>query len=66
VNTSAVSQLEYDQKKSAVAVDEGKVAWAEAEMQRAALDLEYAKVFAPISGRAGGAAGGCGECGEGE
>jgi multidrug efflux system membrane fusion protein len=53
VATSAVSPLEYDQKKSALAVSEGKIAWAESQIQKAKVDLNYTKIYSPIDGRAG-------------
>jgi len=53
LTTSAVSPLEYDQKKAALAVAEGKIAWAQAEIQKAKVDLAYTKIYSPIEGRAG-------------
>src|SRR5205823_4588664 len=49
---SAVSQLEYDQRKSAMEVSEGKIAWAEAAIRTSELNLEYTKIFSPMDGRA--------------
>src|SRR5689334_22621781 len=51
--TSAVSPLEYDQKKSALAVSEGKIAWADSQIQKAKVDLNYTKIYSPIEGRGG-------------
>jgi multidrug efflux system membrane fusion protein len=53
VQSAAVSQLEYDQKKSAYEVAEAKVLSADAAIETAQLDLEYAKIYSPIDGRAG-------------
>lgn len=53
IANNAVSQLEYDQKKSDLAVAEAKIAAAEAAVQTAALNLEYTKIYSPIDGRAG-------------
>lgn len=53
VAESAVSRLEYDQKKNAVAVAEARVAGAEATLASAKLDLEYSRIIAPLDGRAG-------------
>lgn len=53
VAADAVSRLEYDQKKNAVAVAEARVAAAVAEVQNATLNLEYTKIFSPLNGRAG-------------
>lgn len=49
----AVSQLEYDQADNTVAVDQAKLDGAEAAVQTAELNLEYTKIYSPISGRAG-------------
>jgi len=49
----AVSPLEFDQKKSALAVAEAKIAASQADVEKAKLNLEYAKIFSPIDGRAG-------------
>ena len=53
ITGGAVSQLEYDQAQSALEVAQAKVAAGEAAVQTAELSLEYAKVYAPITGRAG-------------
>jgi multidrug efflux system membrane fusion protein len=47
------SQLEFDQDRVALAVTEAKVAAAEAAVQTAELNLEYAQIRSPIDGRAG-------------
>ena len=47
------SQLEFDQDRVALAVAEAKVAAAEAAIQTAKLNLEYAQIRSPIDGRAG-------------
>ena len=52
-NSSAVSQSEVDQKKSAVAVGQAKVAAAEAAVETADLNLAYTRIVSPIDGRAG-------------
>jgi membrane fusion protein, multidrug efflux system len=51
--TSAVSQTEYDQKKSAVAVAEAQVQAAQANLDTAKLNLEYCTIASPINGRTG-------------
>ncbi|MGE5612062.1 MAG: efflux RND transporter periplasmic adaptor subunit [Bacillota bacterium] len=51
--TSAVSQLELDQKRSAVAITEAKIGAAEAAVQTAKLNLEFTRIYSPIDGRAG-------------
>lgn len=53
IATNAVSQLEFDRRKSDVAVSEAKVAAAEAAVQTAELNLEYTRILSPIDGRAG-------------
>jgi multidrug efflux system membrane fusion protein len=53
IASKAVSQLEYDQRKSDLAVTEARVAAAEAAVQTAQLNLEYTKIYSPIDGRAG-------------
>jgi membrane fusion protein, multidrug efflux system len=52
-NRSAVSELEYDQKRSAVEMAKAKVASADAAIEQAKLNVEYATIKSPISGRAG-------------
>jgi membrane fusion protein, multidrug efflux system len=53
VATDAVSRLQYDQKKNAVAIADARIAAAEADVQTAKLNLEYAKIYSPLDGRAG-------------
>ena len=50
---NAVSQLEFDQAKSAVEVAQAKVSAGAAAAQTAELNLEYTTIRAPITGRAG-------------
>lgn len=52
-NRSAVSELEYDQKRSAVEMAKAKVASADAAIEQAKLNVEYATIKSPITGRAG-------------
>jgi len=51
--TSAVSETEYDQKKSAVAVAEANVQAAQANVDAAKLNVEYCEIRSPITGRTG-------------
>lgn len=51
--TAAASQLEADERKTAVEVNEAKVAGAEAALETANLNLAYCKITSPIGGRAG-------------
>jgi multidrug efflux system membrane fusion protein len=51
--TSAVSETEYDQKKSAVAVAEANVQAAQANVDAARLNVEYCEIRSPITGRTG-------------
>lgn len=53
VVTRAVSQAEYDTRKSAVSVDEAQVKQAEAAVETAHLNLQYCSIHSPIDGRAG-------------
>ena len=53
VASAAVSELLFDQKKSAVAVAEAHVAAGKAAVQTAELNLEYTKIYSPVAGRAG-------------
>jgi multidrug efflux system membrane fusion protein len=53
VASAAVSRLEYDQKKAAVAMAQARVAAAEAAIDAAELDVEYSKIRSPIDGKAG-------------
>jgi membrane fusion protein, multidrug efflux system len=51
--SKVVSQLEFDQKKSAVGVAQAKIDAAKAAIEEATLDTEYTKIYSPIDGRAG-------------
>jgi membrane fusion protein, multidrug efflux system len=51
--TSTISQLEYDQRQSAVAVADARVDAARADLETAKLRLEYTRIYSPITGRAG-------------
>jgi multidrug efflux system membrane fusion protein len=51
--SNVVSQLEYDQKKSVLGVDEAKVDAAKAAIETAQLNLDYTKIVSPLDGRAG-------------
>ncbi|HON66781.1 MAG TPA: efflux RND transporter periplasmic adaptor subunit, partial [Phycisphaerae bacterium] len=53
LRSSAVSRLEYDQKKSGVAMAEARVAAAKAAIEQAKLDLEFSRIHSPIDGKAG-------------
>ena len=53
VNTKAISKQEYDQAVAAKAQSDADVTAAQAALTRAGIDLSYARVTAPISGRAG-------------
>ena len=53
VNTKAISKQEYDQAVAAKSQADADVAAAQAALTRADIDLSYARVTAPISGRAG-------------
>ena len=53
VGTKAISQQDYDTKKSTVDVDEAQVEAAEAALETAKLNLEYCFIHSPIEGRAG-------------
>ena len=55
VATNVASQLEYDQKKSIVGVDQAKIDAAKADIRTAELNLEYTKIYSPMDGRAGAA-----------
>jgi multidrug efflux system membrane fusion protein len=52
-NQNVASQLEYDQKKSTRDATQAKIEAANAAIQTAQLNLEYCKIYAPITGRAG-------------
>jgi multidrug efflux system membrane fusion protein len=49
----AVSREEHDQRQAALARARARVSMAEAALETAELDLEYTRVTAPVSGRAG-------------
>lgn len=51
LSSQAVSQAEFDAKKAAVQTAEAGVAAANAQVRARALDLEFTRVTAPISGR---------------
>ncbi len=53
VAMNAVSKMQYDQKKSAVAIAEAKIDSGEAAVRTARLNLEYTRIYSPITGRAG-------------
>jgi membrane fusion protein, multidrug efflux system len=53
VGTKAISQQDYDTKKSTVDVDQAQVEAAEAALETAKLNLEYCFIHSPIEGRAG-------------
>lgn len=53
VNTQAISKQDYDQAVAADAQAKAEVAAAQAALQKAEIDLSYARVTAPISGRIG-------------
>jgi len=55
VATNVASQLEYDQKKSVLGVDQAKIDQAKADVRTAELNLEYTKIYSPLDGRAGAA-----------
>lgn len=50
---NAVSKMQFDQKKNAVAIAEAKIGVGEAAVQTARLNLEYTRIHSPIDGRAG-------------
>ncbi|MGB1539859.1 MAG: efflux RND transporter periplasmic adaptor subunit [Rickettsiales bacterium] len=53
VKIEAVSKQEYDDLKASLAQAEADIAIAKAAMERAKINLDYTKVYAPISGRIG-------------
>lgn len=53
VGTKAISQQDYDTKKSTVDVDAAQVEATEAALETAKLNLEYCFIHSPIEGRAG-------------
>lgn len=50
---NAISREEHEQRQSALARARARVGVAEAALETAELDLEYTRVTAPVSGRAG-------------
>jgi multidrug efflux system membrane fusion protein len=50
---NAISQLEYDQKKSDLGVAQAKVDAAKADIRQANWNLQYTEIRSPITGRAG-------------
>lgn len=50
---NAVSQLEYDQRRNTVEVAAARIALAEAAVQTAQLNLNYATIRSPLAGRTG-------------
>lgn len=53
MESRAVSREEYDQRQAALARARARVSITEAALDTAELDLEYTRVTAPVSGRAG-------------
>lgn len=53
VEIQAVSQQEYDDIKASLAQAEADIAVAQANVTQAKINLDYTKVYAPISGRIG-------------
>lgn len=53
LNSRAISQEEYDQRHAALMGAQAAVEAAKAALTSAELDLEYTRVTAPVSGRAG-------------
>jgi membrane fusion protein, multidrug efflux system len=53
IQTKAISQLEYDQRKNAFAVARAQVQQGEAAVETARLNLQYCQIRSPIDGRAG-------------
>jgi len=53
IQTKAISQLEYDQRKNAFAVARAQVQQGEAAVETARLNLQYCQIQSPIDGRAG-------------
>ena len=53
IGTKAISQQDYDTKKSTVDVDEAQVQAAQAAVEKAKLNLDYCFIHSPIEGRAG-------------
>jgi len=52
-DTRAISQMDYETKKSTVDVDKAQVQAAEAAVENAKLNLEYCYIHSPVDGRAG-------------
>jgi membrane fusion protein, multidrug efflux system len=53
IASDAVSKMQYDQKKNAVAIADARIGASEAAVETAKLNLEYTKIYSPIDGRAG-------------
>jgi membrane fusion protein, multidrug efflux system len=53
IQTKAISQLEYDQRKNALAVAQAQVQQGQAAVETARLNLQYCEIRSPIDGRAG-------------
>lgn len=53
IGTKAISQQDYDTKKSTVDVDEAQVEAAQAALETASINLDYCFIRSPIEGRAG-------------
>lgn len=53
IGEKAISQQDYDTKKSTVDVDAAQVDAAQAALETAKLNLEYCYIHSPINGRAG-------------
>ena len=53
LESRAISQEEYDQRRAALLNARASVQQAEAALQSAALELRYTRVTAPVAGRAG-------------
>jgi membrane fusion protein, multidrug efflux system len=53
IGEKAISQQDYDTKKSTVDVDEAQVESAEAALETAKINFEYCYIHSPIDGRAG-------------
>lgn len=51
LDTASISQLQYDVQVAQDAVAKAQVGIAEANLEKAKLDLDYSRVIAPISGR---------------
>lgn len=53
LSADSASQLEFEQKRVALAVSEAQVQGAEAAIDTARLNLEYTRIQSPVDGRAG-------------